>query len=197
MNYSKDIKPLEDAGLSDQQIADALATLTVRDMPVEALRQVMRERKLWLKDPISRARDRGKIGEAMTRAGFSEALYGGLVEFEAALYDMSATHVSTSSRIDIAGEVAAVIGGLAESGVVTSEDVTAFYAVGGGMKYPNVDAAAVATARQAHADEVAEESRMQEIDALRARIENDFINPAMDDGSSTAADVQAAIKAGL
>ncbi|MEO1530278.1 MAG: hypothetical protein AAFX06_33215 [Planctomycetota bacterium] len=204
INYLADVKPLEDAGQTDAEIATALATLTVRDMPVEALRLVMRERKLWLKDPISRARDRGKIGVAMTGAGFPAALYDGLVEFEAALYDMSATHVSTASRIDIAGEVAQVIGGLRALGVVTAEDAEAFYTVGGGMKYPDVNAAAIAAARQEHADEVVEQSRMQveqsrmrDIDALRARIENDFINPAMDDGSSTAADVQAAIKAGL
>ncbi|MEL6111023.1 MAG: hypothetical protein AAFU85_33870, partial [Planctomycetota bacterium] len=108
------------------------------------------------------------------------------------------------------GALLKLIGGAVASIVQAQHDAapdqqpkTAAYVQGrideitGGSKFPGVDAAAIADARQTHADALAETARVDEIQALQAEIENDHINAAIADGVSTAADVRAAIKAGL
>lgn len=198
MNYLTEIKPLENVDqTNDAEIAAIQATRTVVDLPVLDVRALLRERKLWLKDPISRSRDRGPIGVAMAGGSMPSALYHALVELEAALYDQSAALLRTSTELTIAGEVAATLGGLLATGVIVQADIDAFYAIGGGLKYPGATAADVASDRQAYQNAQTELARQQSIEAVRANIENTWLNPAIADGASTAAEVIAAIKAGL
>lgn len=119
----------------DEAIAEALAYLTHRDLPVLAVRELLRERELWLKDPKTRARDLGTIGEAIEI--MPDALFHALVILEAALYDESANTLSTSTRPDKALQVGQTIDGLLAMGLITANHRAEFYAIGGGLKYPD------------------------------------------------------------
>lgn len=197
ISYVKHIKPLEDAGENDTAIAQLISGVTAKDIEVADVRLLMRERQLWIKDSITRARDRGKIGVAMKDPSFPSELYDALCEFEAALYDMSAETVSCASRIDIAGQVYSVIGGLVAFGAITADDRTAFYDLGGGLIQDGATDADVANIRSAYQSQVANQSRQDGILSLQAEIENTWINPAISDGSTDAATLRATIKAGL
>jgi len=75
--------------------------------------------------------------------------------------------------------------------------VDSMYALGGGKPYESVTAADVASVRDAYDAEVANSVRVDEIEQLKAEIENTYINPAISDGSSSADQVRANIKANL
>ena len=66
-----------------------------------------------------------------------------------------------------------------------------------GKPYAGTVEADIVASRNQHAADQAEQQRQSEILALQAEIENDYINPAVSDGVSTADQVRASIKAGL
>ena len=70
-------------------------------------------------------------------------------------------------------------------------------AIGGGKPYAGTVEEDITVSRNQHVAEQAEQQRQSDIIALQAEIENDYINPAVSDGVSTADQVRAAIKAGL
>ena len=152
MNTIDKLTKLGLLALSDAAAAAALAPLTARDLDVTEVRVLLRERGLWLKDPISRARSLGTIGAAMTQAGFPPALYAALSELEAALYDQSATQISTATSAEIAGKVAATIAGLLAVGAMTAADAAAFWELGDGQPFAGIAEADIAADRAAAVD---------------------------------------------
>lgn len=97
------------------------------------------------------------------------------------------------------GRLVSALGRFANQGThMSPSQVDSFLALGGGLKYPDgVTALEVQAAIDQQAADVAEQTRKDSIEALRADIENTYLNPAIADGVSTVADVAAAIKAGL
>lgn len=158
VDYLTQVKPLEVAGLADAEIADVLSPLTAIDLPVLEVRRLLRERQLWMKDPIDRARKHGSIGVAMQTKGFPAALYSSLVALEAALYDQSAETLSTASSYSIAGWVSGTLAALKAVSAVTEDDIDAFYAIGGGRPFADAVATDVATSRAANQTKVADEA---------------------------------------
>jgi hypothetical protein len=67
----------------------------------------------------------------------------------------------------------------------------------GGLGYGEVSEEEVAASVAAYEASQADIDRQNEILALQARIENDFINAALSDGESTASQIIESIKAGL
>ncbi|MEO1528706.1 MAG: hypothetical protein AAFX06_25065 [Planctomycetota bacterium] len=201
INYLADVKPLEDAGQSDAEIAAALGAITHRHVDLGDLLPLLNNRGMLShrhKEDATGSKWSGSIKNMFDAVD----VVGSPAEQTAVMQWFSHITNDRNNKFSLndpqyAAPFAVIDALFADQpGMPTSADFDAVRALGGGLKYRDIDAATIAASRQEHADEVAEQSRMRDIDALRARIENDFINPAMD-GSSTAADVQAAIKAGL
>ena len=165
---------------TDADIAAALRPLTAQDIPVADVRTLLRERGLWLKDPITRARSFGTIGEAMQQPGFPPELYGALVALEAALYDQSAGHLSTATRPAIAAQVSATVAGLQSVGALNVEDVTAFYSLGGGLQFPQgIGADDVVAARTAYNERTARDDASIALKQRYDELWNEHISEAV------------------
>lgn len=212
MNYLTVVKPLEDQGLSDAQIAATLGTLYNKDFPINSIE----------------AQEHSILG--MLTAEFGVMSMGNLQDWQGPLIDLRASNANVDramgmllgylqiqgsklrcSMIPEQGALLQLIG-TAVAGIVqtqhdaaptvqtkTGADVLArIDQVTGGLKYPGIDAAAVAASRTVYQASVAETTRQNAIEALRARIENDFINPATTEGSGIdVATLTADIKANL
>lgn len=194
IDYQTDIINRGLEGKIDAEIVAVLSVVSVRDIPVVNVRVLLRERELWLKDPISRARNFGSIGQAMQAPTFPVDLYAALVALEAALYDDSATDLSTSSDGVIAERVARTVTGLQSVGAMALEDVAAFYDLGGGLRFPTgVAEADVVAARAAHvaaenqraADEALDEARRVLMIEVHATW-NEHLSPAISAADRTA-----------
>lgn len=204
MNYSTDIAPLEQAGYDDATIAAILSAVTRRPIDTKTAKIYFRESDLWKQRPQGFS---GKLHTAMQSPLTPEPHKALLEEMWAAVFGEAANTCGTTvlrkedgslHSIQQAHNVRAVIQSLVDTQQISVADRDAFYALGGGLARPDgVTAQNVADARQTHADELAEQQRRDSIDALRAEIENTWLNPAISDGTSTPADVRAAIKAGL
>lgn len=192
-NYLQDIKPLEDQGLTDQQILDILVAKTEVDLLSEPVRKYFHASDLWLVDPETGVRTDGAIGQA----------YGGLTTQQKELARKLHNWVYAQDSIDTENDpivsqlFLTIMQGLVNLSIITPQHALDIYAFAGGRPHKTLDLAGIASLRQGYQDAQDELARQQSIEALKAEIENDYINPAIADGTSTAADVRTAIKAGL
>ena len=212
MNYLIDIKPLEDAELNDTQIAASLGALYVRNFPITASGDQQPDSIHGLLTSefgvmsMGNAQEwRGPLIDLRATNPQVDAAMGVLISFlqvQGATLRCS-TEASQGGLLTLIAEAVANIIQAQHDADASLQPKTyatvweRVHEITGGLKFPGIDAAAVSAARQAHLDAEAETARRSTIAALEARILNDFINPAIADGSSTDSDVITAIKAGL
>jgi len=190
IDYLADVKELEDAGVSDDVIAQHLSTRTMQAMPCSDARTILQEAVAVVEDPV-----------AGTRAGSLIDHYSGLPQGdEKSLLGWFISHVfgngetvSTDSYPRSIQWSSVTAGMGADLQVVAQSLVDAT----GGQPDAGTTIDDVIASRNAYNVQQAEVARQDTIAALQAEIENTWINPAVTDGVSTAADVRAAIKAGL
>ena len=87
--------------------------------------------------------------------------------------------------------------GLLAAGLITQVQLDAFYGLGGGQPNAKVVEKDVVDSRNTYNAQQTEELRQDSIRSLQAEIENNYINPAISDGKTTAEELRAAIKAAL
>ena len=193
MDYIRDIKPLEDAGKTDAEIATLLSAKTVTDMPNLLLRKYLHRNNLWLTDPATGLRLAGAIGEAY--AALSVPNKALVRKLQAWVYDQDS--IETENNLEVAAEFKTIIDGLVNLSIITSTDRANIGSLAGGLRFGAQTATDVSDVRDANDAAVAEEVRQDSLLSLQAEIENTWINPAVSDGTSDALSVRAAIKAGL
>lgn len=147
INYKKHILPGLEAGKTITEIVEDLKPRTAKNIDVLDVRAFLRERMLWMKDPITRARDKGKIGQAMIKEDFPEQLYMALIALEASLYDQSAVQLTTSTDFTIASQVSQTIDGLTMMGIISQEDAQEFYKLGDGCPFKTLTVEEVETVK--------------------------------------------------
>jgi hypothetical protein len=190
IDYLNDVKPFEDAGMADADIAFHLSSRTAKPIECSEAKIVLEESGLVYEDPVTLARSGTLIDRynAMTNAEL-KALLGWFISH--VFGRGSQISSDTSPR---AVQLASVIADLpAEMQPVAQQLLD----LGGGQPDAGTIEADVVAARATYASEQAEQTRQQSILTLQAEIENTYINPAVSDGVSTEAQVRAAIKAGL
>lgn len=203
MDYLTDIKPLEDAGKTDAETAEILATITNGPISPHAAKLHLRDAELWEATPTGYD---GKFQVAFEDATHITATIKSLTNLWSAVFTDAADTVETELAIRPNGvargsqqclHLFKALGRILNKSQVDQADIDDFYNVGGGLKYPGAVEQDVIDSRAAYQAELDEAGRQVSIEAVRANIENTWINPALSDGVSTAAEVIAAIKAGL
>lgn len=190
VDYLRDVKPFEDAGLTDAQIASHLSNRTAKPIPCGEAKVLLEESGLVVEDPVT-----------LQRSGTLVARYNSMPNEQLkSLLGWFIAHVFgrgeqiSSHENPRAVQLAAVLADLPAEMQAVGD---ALLQLGGGQPQAGTTEQDVADARSAYAAVIADQERQNAIDALRAEIENTWINPAMADGVSVAADVRSAIKAGL
>ena len=190
IDYLSQVKPLEDQGLNDAEIAYSIANQTLRAMPCYDSKLVLEESGLVREDPVTGQRTGSLIDHYQAMA-------------DAQLKSLTGWYIShvfgrgeniNSHEYPRSSQVAQVMADLPAEMQPACDQLIA---LGGGKPYAGTVEADIGASRNQHAADQAEQQRQNEILALQAEIENDYINPAVSDGVSTANQVRAAIKAGL
>lgn len=190
IDYLKDVKPLEDKGLDDSQIASHLSDRTAVAIPCGGAKILLEGSQVIVEDPVTQVRSGALIDHY-------EALPDGDVR---SLLQWFISHVMVrgveigSHEYPRSVELGIVVASLP---VAIQPVASEIIQLGGGQPDAGTTAADVGSIRDAYDAEQANIARQNSILSLQAEIENTWINPAVADGSSTAADVRAAIKAGL
>ena len=190
IDYLLDIKPLEDQGLDDATIANHLSSRTLNPIPCEDTKVLLEGSGAIVEDPVTQQRSGTLIDHyASLPVGEEKSLLSWFIS-----HVMGRGIQVTSHDYPRSIQLAIVVAGLPSSLESLASEIIS---LGGGQPDAGTVAADVVAARDAYNAEQAEAARQASIEQLRAEIENDYINPAIADGSSTEAQVRAAIKAGL
>ncbi len=194
IDYLTDIKPLQDKGVSNTDIAAHLSNRTAQPMSATETVYTLQDSGAVINSPVLISQRSGTLIE----------YYSGLPNGQEK--DLLAFFVSTVfSGSDVATNEYPRSTQFALSELNMPQDLqlvaeTLVVQSGGRPDQGTSEADVVSIQQQweqAEAARIAEEQRQQSILALQAEIENDYINPAVSDGVSTADQVRAAIKAGL
>ena len=190
IDYLRQVEPLEAQGLTDSEIAYSIANQTLRAMPCYDSKLVLEEAGLVREDPVTGQRTGSLIEhyQAMEDAQL-KSLTGWYISHVFGRGENVNSHEYPRSS-----QVAMVMEDLPAEMQPACDQLIA---LGGGKPYAGTVEADIVASRNQHAADQAEQQRQDEIFALQAEIENDYINPAVSDGVSTADQVRAAIKAGL
>lgn len=193
IEYLRDVKPLEDQGMSDADIASLLAASTNKDISIAELENFLDFENLAMRDALSGTWV-GTLPDEVTNNVF------GLGPGLAALF----SHMNKPRSIIVdttvspwATDALALTNGLLAAGLITQAQHDGFYDLANGRPNPDLVEQDIIDSRTNYQSGLAEEARQQTILTLQAEIENTYINPAVSDGVSTEAQVRAAIKAGL
>ena len=190
IDYLSQVKPLEDQALTDAEIAYSIANQTLRAMPCYDSKLVLEEAGLVREDPVTGQRTGSLIDHYQAMA-------------DAQLKSLTGWYIShvfgrgeniNSHEYPRSSQVAMVMADLPAEMQPACDELIA---LGGGKPYAGTVEADIVASRNQHAADQSEQQRKSDIFALQAEIENDYINPAVSDGVSTADQVRAAIKAGL
>ena len=190
IDYLRQVKPLEDQGLTDSEIAYNIANQTLRPMPCYDSKLVLEEQQLVREDPVSGQREGSLIShyQAMTDPVL-KSLTGWYISHVFGRGENVNSHEYPRSS-----QVAMVMADLPAEMQPACDQLIA---LGGGKPYAGTVEADIVASRNQHAADLAEQQRQSEIIALQAEIENTWINPAISDGVSTPDQVRASIKEGL
>jgi hypothetical protein len=193
IDYLTQVKPLEDAGFDDTQIAEIIASATVSAIPIADLENFLDFEALAKRNAITASWE-GVLPDEITNNAFG--LSAGLSQLFNHLNKHRSTVVDTTVQ-PWAVDAKDLTNGLLAAGLITQAQLDAFYALGGGRPNSSVVVQDVVDSRNSYNAEQAEIARQDSIRTLQAEIENTYINPAIADGVSDEATVRAAIKAGL
>lgn len=164
MNYT-DIAPLESAGLSDEQIAAVLSSVTVRPVDFQLFNNYMYEQGLASKHPIT-GQWQGPLPELSETDG--HPLQDGVGKLYSHLNKPQSVQIDTSiqdvKELIATGRLqngafdrqpwclmaAELLAGLIQAEVITEQHRKGFYALGGGLRHGVVTASQVAELRTQH-----------------------------------------------
>lgn len=165
MNYTQDIAPLESAGLSDEQIAAVLSSVTVRPVDFQLFNNYMYEQGLASKHPIT-GKWQGPLPELSEADG--HPLQDGVGKLYSHLNKPQSVQIDTSSQ-DVKELIATgrlqngvfdrqpwclmaaeLLAGLIQAGIITEQHREGFYALGGGLKHGIVTVEQVSELRTKH-----------------------------------------------
>jgi hypothetical protein len=190
IDYQLDIKPLEDEGLTDEQIAQHLASRTLRPMSCSSARIILQETGAVSVDPIVNARGGSLIEhyEDMVDGPYRQLLAWFINHVMGEGEDVSTNEYPRSVQW------ASVTASMSEE---LQEVVALLVESAGGQPDAETEAPDVAEYRAGYTLQQFDVARVDAIQQLKAEIENTWINPALSDFASTVDEVRAAIKAGL
>lgn len=189
IDYLTDILPLE-SSMTDGEIAIHLSARTQKPIPCDEARVALVGLGAVIEDPVSGTRGGSLIDHYTSLPqGSEKSAIGWFIS-----HCFGSGKEVTTNSLPRSVQFALVEAGLPAELEAAAD---ALIALAGGRPDPLVTEADIVTLRTAHNDSVAESARQDSIEALRAEIENTWINPAVSDGASTEAEVRAAIKAGL
>ena len=188
VDYISQVKPLEDAGMTDADIAALLAASTASDIPVGELENYLTFQGLATRNPITGAWE-GPLPDEINNNVF------GLGPGLAALF----SHINKPRSVVVdttvspwASDAAALTAGLVAAGLITAQQQTDFYALGGGLPNAGLTEADVTQSRvdweAAEAARQAEEEARQAEEAAR-QAHQDWVNGYWTQHNATVAPV--------
>jgi len=171
MDYIVDVKPLEDRGLADEQIASILSSLTVKDISLAEVENFLDFEGLAARNAIT-GNWEGVLIDVI--GGASQELSDGVSELFIHLNKPRSTSIATTQE-EWALKCSLLLLGLVSSNVITSEQLNGFVSLGNGLKYGVVSAVDVAQSRTDYNEMLAsEETRRQQEEANFAVTEEFF-----------------------
>lgn len=161
VDYLSQVKPLEDAGMTDAEIAALLAASTASDIPIADLENFLDFESLAKRNAITGAWE-GVLPDEIINNAF------GLSDGLSALFN----HINKPRSVVIdttvspwASDAAALTAGLVAAGLLTSQQRDDFYNLGGGLPNEGLTEAEVTQSRvdweAAEAQRQAEEAERQ------------------------------------
>lgn len=193
IDYLTQVKPLEDAGFADAEIAEIIAAATATAIKIADLENFLDFQALAKRNAITAIWE-GVLPDEVTNNAFG--LSAGLSQLFNHLNKHRSTVVDTTVQ-PWAVDAKDLTNGLLAAGLITQAQLDAFYALGNGRPNAKVVEQDVLDSRNAYNSQQTEEFRQDSIRSLQAEIENNYINPAISDGKTTAEELRAAIKAAL
>ena len=152
---------------TDAELAAILPTLTNGPIPVGDIITWLRDNNLAILGPGNQFE--GTMMTAVEAMG-NATVTAGINKFLGFLITPGAEQMHTNTETT-AVETAQVLGILQQAGVVTTEQIDAFYSLDGGLAYPAVTEAEITTSRAAFATQVG-------FEAAFAHIQNTFFSQA-------------------
>lgn len=153
---------LEARGLLDlpnETAANAIKAISNTDVTVAEATTWMRTELLWYWSAPNVMSGAIQVGlNDGTLIDLAEALG----ELWSSLFGQSAFVLQTNNSTDIAGRIYTGFNGLVFAGVATTEQMDEFYALGGGLMFPDCTAADVQQAKNLEAERIALEQAEQE-----------------------------------
>jgi hypothetical protein len=189
IDYITDVKPLEDQGLNDSEIAYALSSRTAAPIPCAETKVVLEGSGAVVEDPVTQQRSGTLIAHYETLDGDDKSLLAWFIS-----HVMIRGVEISSNEYPRSIQLESIVDGLPSSLESVAQDIIA---LGGGQPDAGTTTADVDASRTAYEAAQAEQARRDSIISLQAEIENTWINSAISDGTSSEAEVRAAIKAGL
>ncbi len=149
---------------SNEQAALYANSVSDSDIDSADARTFLRESGIWYRSaPLEMG---GSVQAAIDSGQLPEQLTQALGEFWSSLFGGSATRLLTNSNVDIAFRILSAVTALVQVGAMTELQVIAFYNLGGGRKFIDVEAADVQKAKDAHAaEEAANEAEQLRLEA--------------------------------
>jgi hypothetical protein len=164
IDYLSQVKPLEDAGMTDAEIAALLAASTASDIPIADLENFLDFESLAKRNAITGAWE-GVLPDEIINNAF------GLSDGLSSLFN----HINKPRSVVIdttvspwASDAAALTDGLVAAGLITAQQQTDFYALGGGLPNAGLTEAEVTQSRVDW--EAAEAARQAEEAARQAEL---------------------------
>jgi len=185
IDYISQVKPLEDLEMTDAEIAALLAASTASDIPISELENFLDFESLAKRNAITGAWE-GVLPDEIVNNAF------GLSDGLSALFN----HINKPRSVVIdttvspwASDAAALTDGLVAAGLITAQQQTDFYALGGGQPNAGLTEADVAQSRVDWEAKVAMDERQLETDIKY----NEYISPLLTDPATTDADIAMAL----
>ena len=173
---------LETRGLLDlpnEDAANAIKATTNTDVTVSYATAWMRQELLWYwsaPDVMS-----GSIQAGLNNGTLAD-LAEALGELWSSLFGQSATTLRTYTSTEIAGRIYLGFNGLVFAGVATTDQMNEFYALGGGLMFPDCTAADVQEAKDLEAERIALEKAEEERQERSTQLSADYEQAAMQSG---------------
>jgi len=170
--------PDELKALSDGDLAGTLSFLTVSNIKNDVVRDWLRKEGLWYHaSPVTMG---GTIQTALDADPLliPQSIVDLLGQFYAAIFGGASETLSTHEK-DVASQFDQGLSGLVAVGLLTNDQVSAFRAFGGGLKYGVVIESEVTTVKAGVATEDAAQANADTVQADVATQMNETINPAI------------------
>lgn len=188
--YAIDVLPLEKQGMSPSEIVAHLKPKTAKGIKCSDAKILLEESGLVVEDPITRDRSGLLVNHySNMQQGQAKQLLGWFIGHVFGRGEEISSHTQPRAT-QVVDTIAGLPGAMQPLGQALIE-------LGGGQPHADLTVEAIADMQAEHAANTAEQNRQSDIEAIRAEIENNWINPAISDPASDAATVRAAIKEGL